>query len=69
MGKTVGIVGFGNMGHAFARRLSGFACKFLVYDKYKHGFTNELWREADMDTLYEETDILSLHIPLTDETR
>jgi D-3-phosphoglycerate dehydrogenase len=69
MGKTVGIVGFGNMGHAFARRLSGFACKILVYDKYKHGFTNELWREADMDTLYEGTDILSLHIPLTDETR
>jgi D-3-phosphoglycerate dehydrogenase len=69
MGKTVGIVGFGNMGHAFARRLSGFACKILVYDKYKHGFTNELWREADMDTLYEEADILSLHVPLTDETR
>jgi len=69
MGKTVGIVGFGNMGHAFARRLTGFGCKILVYDKYKHGFTNEYWQEADMARLFAETDILSLHVPLTDETR
>src|SRR5690349_161319 len=69
MDKTVGIIGFGNMGHAFARRLTGFGCKILAYDKYKHGFTNEFWQEADMNQIYEETDILSLHIPLTDETR
>jgi len=69
MGKTVGIIGFGNMGQGFARRLAGFGCKILVYDKYKHGFTNDLWREADMDRIFAETDILSLHIPLTDETR
>jgi D-3-phosphoglycerate dehydrogenase / 2-oxoglutarate reductase len=69
MGKTIGIIGFGNMGHAFARRLSAFGCKILVYDKYKHGFTNEFWQEADMNRIYEETDILSLHIPLTVETR
>ena len=69
MGKTVSIIGFGNMGRAFAERLTGFGCKILVYDKYKHGFTNELWREADMREIYSETDILSLHIPLTDETR
>jgi D-3-phosphoglycerate dehydrogenase / 2-oxoglutarate reductase len=69
MGKTVGIIGFGNMGQAFAKRLAGFGCKILVYDKYKHGFTNDLWREADMSQIFSETDILSLHIPLTDETR
>ena len=69
MGKTVGIIGFGNMGAAFARRLSGFGCKILAYDKYKHGFSNEFWREADMHEIFEETDILSLHIPLTGETR
>ena len=69
MDKTIGIIGFGNMGHAFARRLTGFGCKILVYDKYKHGFTNEFWQEADMNRIYEEVDILSLHIPLTDETR
>ncbi len=69
MGKTVSIIGFGNMGRAFAERLTGFGCKILVYDKYKHGFTNELWREADMSEICRETDILSLHIPLTSETR
>lgn len=69
MGKTVSIVGFGNMGQAFAQRLTGFGCKILVYDKYKHGFTNEMWQEADMDQVFAETDILSLHVPLTDETR
>jgi len=69
MGKTVSIIGFGNMGEAFAKRISGFGCKILVYDKYKHGFTNDLWLEADMRQIFEETDILSLHIPLTDETR
>jgi len=69
MGKTVSIIGFGNMGQAFATRLSGFGCKVLVYDKYKHGFANELCQEADMQRIFEETDILSLHIPLTEETR
>jgi D-3-phosphoglycerate dehydrogenase len=69
MGKTVAIIGFGNMGEAFARRLSGFGCKILVYDKYKHGFTNEFCQEADMKRIFQETDILSLHIPLTPETR
>ena len=69
MGKTIGIIGFGNMGTAFAQRLTGFGCKILVYDKYKHGFTNEFWQEADMGEIFAETDILSLHIPLTDETR
>ena len=69
MDKTISIIGFGNMGQAFAKRLSGFGCKILVYDKYKHGFTNELWKEADMREIFEHTDILSLHIPLTHETR
>lgn len=69
MGKTVAIIGFGNMGRSFAERLSGFRCKILVYDKYKRGFTNDLWQEADMQQIYQEADILSLHIPLTDETR
>lgn len=68
-GKTVAIIGFGNMGEAFARRLTGFGCKILVYDKYKHGFGNEFWQEADMDRIFAEADILSLHIPLTHETR
>jgi len=69
MGKTVGIIGYGNMGHSFARRLSGFGCNVLAYDKYKTGFSDAVCREATMDELYAEADILSLHIPLTAETR
>jgi D-3-phosphoglycerate dehydrogenase len=69
MDKTIGIIGFGNMGRAFAQRLAGFGCKILMYDKYKHGLANGLCHEADMGQIFEETDILSLHIPLTEETR
>ena len=69
MDKTVAIIGYGNMGQAFAKRLSGFGCKILVYDKYKHGISDQFSREADMEAIYSQADILSLHIPLTDETR
>lgn len=67
-GKTVGIIGFGNMGSAFARRLRGFDCKIIAYDKYESGYGNEFVEEVDAKTLYAQTDILSLHIPLTQET-
>jgi D-3-phosphoglycerate dehydrogenase len=69
MEKTVSLIGYGNMGQAFARRLSGFGCKILAYDKYKTGYGNAFCTEADMDLIFKETDILSLHIPLTEETR
>lgn len=67
--KTVSIIGYGNMGQAFARCLAGFQCKILVYDKYKTGFGNSFCEEVTMARVFEETDILSLHIPLTEETR
>jgi len=69
MGKTVGIIGYGNMGHSFARRLSGFGCNVLAYDKYKTDYSDAVSRETNMEELYAEADILSLHIPLTTETR
>jgi D-3-phosphoglycerate dehydrogenase len=69
MGKTVSIIGYGNMGQAFAARLSGFGCNILVFDKYKNGFSSDLCQEVDMNCIFEKTDILSLHIPLTEETR
>lgn len=67
-GKTVGIIGFGNMGTAFARRLMGFGCKVIAYDKYKKGFGNDHVEEVDMDSVFEQADIISLHLPLTAET-
>ena len=69
MGKTVGVIGYGNMGQAFAQRLSGFGCKVLVYDKYKKGFGTAQCGEVSMETINAEADIVSLHVPLTDETR
>ncbi len=69
MGKTVSLVGYGNMGQAFAHRVAAFGCKILAYDKYKNGFTNHFCCEVTMERIYEETDILSLHLPLTVETR
>jgi D-3-phosphoglycerate dehydrogenase len=67
-GKTVGIIGYGNTGSALARCLSGFGCRILAYDKYKFGFGTPLIKEVTLDQIHAEADILSLHIPLTEET-
>lgn len=67
-GKTVGIIGYGNMGSAFAQRLKGFEARVIAYDKYKFGYGDEFVEEVDMETIFTETDILSLHVPLTNET-
>ena len=69
MGKTIGIIGYGNMGQSFARRLSGFSCKVLAYDKYKKGFGDSYCEEVTLSRIVDEADILSLHIPLTPETK
>ncbi len=67
-GKTVGIIGYGNMGGAFAQRMKGFGCTVLAYDKYKTGFGDNFVTECDMNRIFAETDILCLHVPLTHET-
>lgn len=67
-GKTVGIIGYGNMGSAFAQRLKGFDCRVIAYDKYKKNFSNEYVKESTMEDLWEHADIVSPHLPLTDET-
>jgi len=69
MGKTVGIIGYGNMGSAFAERLKGFGVKILVYDKYKKGFGSDQITETTLERIFAEADVLSLHTHLTDETR
>lgn len=68
MGKTVGIIGYGNTGSRMARKLSGFDCRILAYDKYKSGFGNEWVTECTPEDIFWEADILSLHVPLTSET-
>ena len=68
-GKTVGIIGYGVMGSAFAKRLSGFGCRVLAYDKHKSNFGNEIVQEVSLDTLKKESDIVSLHVPLLGDTK
>lgn len=68
MGKTIGIIGYGNMGSAFAQRLKGFHCNVIAYDKYKSGFSSEFVTEVAMEEIFNQTDILSFHVPYTEET-
>lgn len=69
MGKTVGIFGFGNMGSAFAKRLKGFGVRILAYDKYKVDFGTESIQEVIWEKVKADADILSIHVPLTSETK
>jgi D-3-phosphoglycerate dehydrogenase len=67
-GKTVGIIGYGHMGHSFARKLSGFQVDVIAYDKYKTGFSDRYAREVSMEQIIKHSDVLSIHVPLTAET-
>jgi D-3-phosphoglycerate dehydrogenase len=69
LGKTVGLIGYGNNGSATARRLSGFGCRVLAYDKYRDNYGDTFATESSVEEIQREADILSLHIPLTDITR
>lgn len=74
-GKTIGIIGFGNMGQAFAQRLSGFGCRVIFYDKYLPVNTIDTIEtigtieRVSLETLQREADVVSFHVPLTAETR
>ena len=68
-GRTVALIGYGNNGQAMARKLSGFGVQVIAYDKYKTGFTDAYASEASMEEVVKRADVLSLHIPLTRETR
>ncbi len=68
-GKTIAIIGFGNTGSAFARKLAGFDVRVMAYDKHKSGFGGSMVEEVDMETIFNHADVLSLHVPLTNETR
>lgn len=62
-GKTVGILGYGNMGSAFAQRLAGFEARIIAYDKYKTDYGDTYAEAVSLETLFQESDILSIHIP------
>ena len=67
LGKTFGIIGYGNMGKAVAKRLSGFGVKVIFQDILPN-LSDEFATQVSLDTLKNEADILSLHIPITNET-
>lgn len=68
-GKIVGIIGFGNTGQSFAKVLHGFDVRILAYDKYKENFSNDNVHKASLQDIYEQADVLSLHLPLSTETK
>ena len=67
-GKTVGIIGYGNNGAAFAKKLRGFDVKVLAYDKFKQGFGDTFVQESTLEAIFNTADVLSLHIPQNKET-
>jgi D-3-phosphoglycerate dehydrogenase len=68
-GKTIGIIGYGNTGKALAKKLSGFGVQVIAYDKYLSNYTDQFAQEVSLNELQNRADIISIHVPLTVETK
>jgi len=66
--KTVGIIGYGVMGKALATKLRGIGCTIIAYDKYTSGFSDEYVTEVTEEEFFRRSEIVSVHLPFTDET-
>lgn len=64
---TIGIIGTGHIGRAVIKRLTGFGCKILAYDPYENEEVKNMAEYADINTLLEKSDLISLHTPGSDE--
>ncbi len=68
-GKTIGVIGYGNMGKAVAKRLVGFGAEVVAYDKFRHNYGDQNAREVPMEYIFEKADIVTYHIPLYEVNR
>lgn len=65
---TVGVIGTGNIGRVLIKHIKGFGCKLLCYDMYKNAEAAELAEYVDLDTIYKECDVITLHLPSNPQT-
>ena len=64
---TVGVLGTGRIGRAVIRNLSGFGCRIYAYDRYEDDSVKQYAMYADLETIYRECDLITLHMPLLDD--
>jgi D-3-phosphoglycerate dehydrogenase len=66
---VVGIIGYGNMGKATAKRLSSFGCKVITYDKHKVNYGDQYAKQVTIEEIFEHCNLVSFHIPLNEENK